>query len=124
MSAKTTADKLLIKPDSTVWASDPARLALVDPLPAGVREAGGPSDATTALVFAEDSGSLRSVLTAHSGDLHAPEVFWVVYPKGQQGGHQPRQPVADPLRARHAADQPGRGRRDMVGAALPPVARR
>jgi hypothetical protein len=32
MSAKTTAEKLLIRPGATVCASDPARLTLVEPL--------------------------------------------------------------------------------------------
>jgi hypothetical protein len=36
MSAKSVTDKLLIKPGTTVWSSDSARLELVGPLPEGV----------------------------------------------------------------------------------------
>lgn len=39
MAAKTTADKLLIKPGTTVWVSDPARLSLLGSLPAGASTA-------------------------------------------------------------------------------------
>jgi hypothetical protein len=83
MSAKTVADKLLIKPGSTVWASDPSRLALVDPLPEGVREASDLSVAGIALLFADDGDSLRATLSAHADAAwHAPGAFWVLYPKG------------------------------------------
>jgi hypothetical protein len=81
VGAKTVAEKLLIKPGATVWASDPARLALIDPLPDGVRESSDLSDADTALVFADDAASLRATLAAQ-GALHAPHAFWVLYPKG------------------------------------------
>ncbi len=85
MSTKTVAEKLLIKPGTTVWASDPARLALADPLPDGVRETDGPSGADAALVFADDSAALRAVLDAHDdAALHRPAAFWVVYPKGNR----------------------------------------
>ncbi|MEU0566918.1 hypothetical protein ABZ297_16235 [Nonomuraea sp. NPDC005983] len=35
MAAKTVADKLLIKPRTTVWISDPEHRGLVEPLPEG-----------------------------------------------------------------------------------------
>jgi hypothetical protein len=82
MSAKSIAEKLLIKPGGTVWASDPERLDLVQPLPDGVHRA-DLAEATTALVFADDSASLRATLAAH-GDLHAPSACWVLYPKGNR----------------------------------------
>jgi hypothetical protein len=83
MGAKTVAEKLLIRPGTTVWASDPARLALVDPLPDGVRETDGPADADAALLFADDAASLRATLSAHDDEaLQRPGAFWVVYPKG------------------------------------------
>jgi hypothetical protein len=84
MSAKSVAEKLLIKPNTTVWSSDAARLELVEPLPAGVRLVDGPEQATTALVFADDAASLREVLTAHQASLARPEVLWVAYPKGNR----------------------------------------
>ena len=81
MSAKTTAEKLLIKPGSTVWASDPPRLALVAP-PDDVRVLEAVANADVALVFADDSASLRATLARH--DLHPAGAVWVVYPKGNR----------------------------------------
>ena len=81
MSAKTTAEKLLIKPGSRVWASDPARFALVGP-PDGVHAVDAPADADVALVSAEDSASLRATLAEH--DLHGAGAVWVLYPKGNR----------------------------------------
>jgi hypothetical protein len=84
MSAKTIAEKLLIKAGSSVWASDAARLALLR-LPDGVREVDRPADADTALVFAEESASLRTTLDAQGDEnLRRPGAFWVVYPKGNR----------------------------------------
>jgi hypothetical protein len=84
MSTKSVAEKLLIKPNTTLWSSDRASVGLVEPLPDGVRLVDGPDQATTALVFAADAASLRSVLTAHSADLARPDVFWVAYPKANR----------------------------------------
>lgn len=81
MSAKTPAEKLLIKPDTTVWSSHPVRLDLIQPLPEGVRCVDGPEQATTALVFAESASSLREALTAHQDQLARPSTLWVAYPK-------------------------------------------
>jgi hypothetical protein len=79
---KTVAEKLLIKPGTTVWLSDPGRRALIEPLPDGVADAAGPDDAATALVFADDAESLRAVLERHGAGLSAPAVVWIAYPKG------------------------------------------
>jgi hypothetical protein len=82
--SKTIAEKLLIKPGSTVWASDPDRLDLVEP-PENVGRASGVGEAATALVFAEDAASLRATLDAQGDEnLHRPDAFWVVYPKGNR----------------------------------------
>jgi hypothetical protein len=67
MSTKSVAEKLLMKPDTTVWSSDPSQLDLVGPMPEGVRVAGGPERATTALVFADDSASLRARCLRRTG---------------------------------------------------------
>jgi hypothetical protein len=82
--AKTVADKLLIKPGTTVWASDLARLDLVGPLPEGVHPVDALGEATTALLFADDATSLRAILGAHAGELAEPRAFWVAYPKGNR----------------------------------------
>jgi hypothetical protein len=84
MSTKSVAEKLLIKPDTTVWSSDASRLGLVEPLPAGVRQVDAPEQATVALVFADDADSLRDVLTAHRDRLARPDVLWVAYPKANR----------------------------------------
>jgi hypothetical protein len=84
MSSKSVAEKLLVKPGSSVWLSDAGRRDLVEPLPEGVRYADGPAQATTALVFAEDAASLRVTLAAHRDDLAKPAALWVAYPKANR----------------------------------------
>jgi len=82
--AKTIAEKLLIKPHSTVWLSDPARLPLLTPMPDGVREVETLATASTAVLFAEDAASARKLLEEHTADLAKPHAFWVAYPKGNK----------------------------------------
>jgi hypothetical protein len=84
MAARSVAEKLLIKPDTTLWSSDDARLELVEPLPAGVRRVDAPEQATTALVFADDAASLRDLLATHQERLARPDILWVAYPKGNR----------------------------------------
>ncbi len=80
--SKTIAEKLLIKPNTTVWLSDPAQLPLLTPMPDGVREATGPGTASTAVLFVEDAAGARKQLEEHGTALAEPGVFWVAYPKG------------------------------------------
>lgn len=82
--SKTVAEKLLIKPHTTVWLSDPARLPLLTPMPDGVREVGTLATASTAVVFAEDAAGVRQQLEQQSADLAKPAAFWVAYPKGNK----------------------------------------
>jgi hypothetical protein len=84
MSAKSVAEKLLIKPDTTLWSSHPDRLDLIQPLPEGVRQVGGPEQATVAVVFADDADALRELLTAHYEQLARPDILWVAYPKANR----------------------------------------
>jgi hypothetical protein len=84
VSAKSVAEKLQIKPDTTVWTSDPAHVGLVEPLPEGVRLVDRLDQATTALVFAPDARSLRSVLSANQDELARPDILWVAYPKANR----------------------------------------
>ena len=84
MSTKSVAEKLLIKPNTTVWSSHAAYLNRIEPLPQGVRNVDEPAQATTALVFAEDAGSLRKVLSAHRDALARPSTLWVAYPKANR----------------------------------------
>jgi hypothetical protein len=84
LSTKTVADKLLIKPNTTVWATNAEHLALIEGLPDSARIVEGPAEATTALIFASDAATLRSTLTDHQDDLTKPATFWVAYPKGNR----------------------------------------
>jgi hypothetical protein len=84
MSTKSVTEKLLIKPNTTVWASDAAHLGLIEPLPEGARQVDRLDLATTALVFAHDANSLRAVLDTHRDQLARPSVLWVAYPKANR----------------------------------------
>lgn len=75
---------MLIKPDTTVWSSHASRLDLIQPLPENVRQVDHLEQATTALAFADDAGSLRDILTAHQDQLARPSIFWVAYPKANR----------------------------------------
>ena len=81
---KTIAEKLLIKPNTTVWLSDPANLPLLTPMPEGVREVDTLATASTAVLFAESAASARAKLEKHSADLAKPRAFWVAYPKANK----------------------------------------
>jgi hypothetical protein len=84
MNAKSTAEKLLIKPATTVWTSHPKQLALVEPLPEGVRVVERPAEATIALTFGGDAQSLRNVVAAHASRLAHLKALWVAYRKGNR----------------------------------------
>jgi hypothetical protein len=84
MSTRSVADKLLIKPNTTLWSSHPLRLQLLEPPPTGVRRVQEPEQARTALVFADDAASLRDLLATHQQRLARAEVLWVAYPKGNR----------------------------------------
>jgi hypothetical protein len=80
--SQTIAEKLQIKPNTTIWVSDPAQTPLLAPMPAGVRESDKLATASTAVIFVEDAASARKALAEHAGDLDKPRVLWVAYPKG------------------------------------------
>ena len=80
----TIAAKLLIKPGSTVWLSDPARLDLIGELPAGVTIVDRFDDGAVGVIVADDAASLKAVLATHGAALGAPTALWVVYPKGNR----------------------------------------
>lgn len=81
---KTIAEKLQIKPNTTVWLSHSGHLPLITPMPDGVREVDELAAASTALMFADDAASARKLLEEHSADLAKPSVFWIAYPKGNK----------------------------------------
>ena len=84
MSTKSIAEKLLIKPNSTVWLSEPARLPLLTPMPEGVREVDTLASASTAVLFVEDAASARKQLEEHRDEVGKPGTLWVAYPKGNK----------------------------------------
>ena len=84
MSTKSVAQKLLIKPDSTLWLSHPDRLHLIGPLPSGVRVVDRLAETGAAVVFGDDAQSLREIVDAHGEDLRTPELVWVAYPKANR----------------------------------------
>lgn len=81
---ETIAEKLLIKPNSTVWLNEPARLPLLTPMPDGVREVGTLATASAAVLFVEDETGLREQLAEHQADLDKPGVVWIAYPKSNK----------------------------------------
>jgi hypothetical protein len=82
--AKAVAEKLLIKPGTSVWCSDATRLDLLGPLPDGVRVADRIGETTTAVLFVEDAAALRALLGEHRRDLGRPAVLWIAYPKANR----------------------------------------
>jgi hypothetical protein len=119
MATKSLAEKLLIKPNTTVWSSHASRLDLIQPLSENVRHVDRLEQATTALVFADDAGSLRGILTAHKDHLVRAEQLLGRLSQGEPRRPQPRQPVADPRRVRHATGRAGVGGRGLVRASPP-----
>src|SRR5215468_10418321 len=81
---KTVADKLQIKPGTTVWVSDSQGLDRIGPLPEGVTVAKKMAEADAAVVFGPDAAALRKLLDKHTADLARPKAFWVAYPKGNR----------------------------------------
>lgn len=81
---KTVAAKLLIKPGSTIWLSDPARLDLIGELPAGSRVVDRLEGATIGVIVADDAASLQAILATHGPMLATPTALWVAYRKGNR----------------------------------------
>lgn len=81
---KTVAAKLRIRPGTPTWVSDPARAAVLGPLPFGAALVSGLGGARVAVVIADDAASLRSVLARDAAALAGVAGFWVAYPKGSR----------------------------------------
>ncbi|MBF8190108.1 hypothetical protein ITP53_31160 [Nonomuraea sp. K274] len=84
MTAKTVAAKLLVKPETAVWVSDPAHRPLLGQLPEGARHVTDLKEAGVAVVFAADAAAARRLLELHREHLAEPAVLWVAYPKGNK----------------------------------------
>jgi hypothetical protein len=84
MSTKSVAEKLLIKPNATVWVSGSAPTAALGELPDGVTMAGSPAEAAVAVMFAVSAVELRTLLGRHGGALGTAATVWIAYPKGNR----------------------------------------
>ncbi|HLU71710.1 MAG TPA: hypothetical protein VKZ82_05995 [Nonomuraea sp.] len=84
MTAKTTAQKLLVKPGTTVWISAGEHRPLLSPLPEGAAFAEDLAEAAVGVLFAADAASARHLLETHRDRLTAPPVLWIAYPKGNK----------------------------------------
>lgn len=84
MSVKTVAQKLLLKPGTSVWLSHPDRVNLIEPLPEDVQLAPELEEASVGLVFTDDEASLRAILDAEKEHLAQPNILWVAYPKANR----------------------------------------
>jgi len=84
VTEKTVAAKLLVKPASAVWVSDPARLPLLGPLPEGARSVSSLAEASIAVLFADDAATLRALTGRHGDELAGPAILWALYPKGNR----------------------------------------
>jgi hypothetical protein len=84
MADKSVADKLLIKPGTTLWISDQARTHLLGPLPDGVATTSDPSTASTSIVIADDGESARRLFATDGTALLGSGNVWVLYPKGNK----------------------------------------
>lgn len=84
MADKSVADKLLIKPGSTLWISDEGRSELLGALPDGVEPTGDPSKASTSIVIADDAASVRHRFATDGTALLGSSNLWVLYRKGNK----------------------------------------
>ena len=81
---RSVAEKLLIKPRTTLWTSETPRLSLIGPLPEGVHVVEDPTAATTAIVFASDERTVRAVFATHVEALRGVAALWILYPKANR----------------------------------------
>jgi hypothetical protein len=86
MAPRSVAEKLLIRPGTTVWTSDASRLALLGDLPEGVTPVSTLSEAATAVVFADSAAAVRDFLATNRDALTQPNALWIAYPKGNRAG--------------------------------------
>ena len=123
MADKSVADKLLIKPGSTLWVSDEARGDLLGPLPDGVEATGDPAKASTSIVIADDGESVRRRFATDGTALLGSGNLWVLYPKGNKAdiNRDSLWPIlADSGSARSARSRSTRGgRRSASGPSSP-----
>jgi hypothetical protein len=84
VETKSAAAKLRIRPGDAVWVSEPSRVGVLGPLPAGARVVARIGDARVAVALADDAAAIRAVLAADGHALAGVEAFWVAYPKANR----------------------------------------
>ncbi len=82
--AKTIAEKLQIRPNTTVWLSNPEYQRLIEPLPDGAQVIDTLADATLGLLFVDSAAATRALCDAHRDALTRPSILWIAYPKGNK----------------------------------------
>lgn len=85
--ARTTAQKLQVKPDTEILVDGTAeQRALLDPLPEGVTTHGGLARGSSevAVLFVEDRAGLDARLDAALRHLRSARATWIAYPKGNR----------------------------------------
>jgi hypothetical protein len=82
--AKSVAEKLGIRPGSTLWATPVEGIALLGPLPDGVRTVADPAEASTSFVVAPDAAAVRAALDRYADAIRSGGSLWVLYPKGNR----------------------------------------
>jgi len=83
MTVKSVAQKLLIKPGTTLWVSHPAGVGLIGPLPENVRLVDA-DQAQTAVIFADDAATVRTVMGVRRGQLERTAAIWIAYPEANK----------------------------------------
>lgn len=79
--ARTPAQKMFIRPRSTVCVEPPEHVETIGDLGQGVNLASF-SEADTAVLFVDDAAALAATLEAHADELDRPGMLWIAYPKG------------------------------------------
>lgn len=85
MAAKTVAQKIQIKPTSTVWIDDDdaSYAALITPLPDGAEQVDALAPTVdVAVLFAHDRAALEEIVARHLTTLASVRAPWISYPKG------------------------------------------
>lgn len=84
MSSKTVPQKLLIKPGTSWWISDPDQAGLIVPLPDDASQTDDPAVADVRVLFASSGENLRQKLGVHGNALKNDGITWIAYPKGNK----------------------------------------
>ena len=118
MAAKSVAQKLLIRPGSSVWMSHPDRSDLLGEMPEAVTSASSLAAADVAVVLVEDEAGLRAFAEVNRERLGSPRALWLLYPKGNRIALN-RDSLWRLWPTTGSGPSAGRGGRGLVGLAVP-----